>query len=155
VWTLFKGYDSSEGLETSRPLVINVQIPPKELFYFCFFFWGGNTPTAYDPRLAYTTATAKQDLSHICNLYNSSWQCQIPGIISKAAAATDTPAGYFKASIMNTKSYQVEIYLSSFINDTTFFKHEITFDTGMAMVRINISPKMSLLQRKLNLLQFC
>ena len=26
---------------------------------------------------AYTTATATQDLSHICDLYHSSWQCQI------------------------------------------------------------------------------
>ena len=27
--------------------------------------------------LAYTTATAMRDLSHICNLLHSLWQCQI------------------------------------------------------------------------------
>ena len=34
--------------------------------------------------LAYTTATAKQDLSHICNLYHSSWQQQILNPLSEA-----------------------------------------------------------------------
>ena len=34
--------------------------------------------------LAYTTATTMQDLSHICNLCHSSWQCQILGPLSEA-----------------------------------------------------------------------
>ena len=34
--------------------------------------------------VAYTTATATQDLSHICNLHRSSWQCWIPNTLSKA-----------------------------------------------------------------------
>ena len=33
---------------------------------------------------AFATATAVQDLSHICNLYHSSWQYQILNPLSKA-----------------------------------------------------------------------
>ena len=33
---------------------------------------------------AYARATATQDLSHICNLNHSSWQCQIPDPMNKA-----------------------------------------------------------------------
>ena len=32
----------------------------------------------------YTTATATKDLSHICDLHHSSWQHQIPDLLSKA-----------------------------------------------------------------------
>ena len=38
--------------------------------------------------LAYTTATAMQHLSHICNLYHSSQQHQIPNPLSKARDQT-------------------------------------------------------------------
>ena len=38
--------------------------------------------------LAYTTATATRDLSHICNLYRSSWQCQISDPLSEARDQT-------------------------------------------------------------------
>ena len=34
--------------------------------------------------LAYTTATAMQDLSRVCNLHHSSQQCQILNPLSKA-----------------------------------------------------------------------
>ena len=34
--------------------------------------------------LAYTTATATQDLSHTCHEYQSSWQCWIPHPLSEA-----------------------------------------------------------------------
>ena len=34
--------------------------------------------------LAYATATATQDPSHICDLHHSSWQCQIVNPLSKA-----------------------------------------------------------------------
>ena len=32
--------------------------------------------------LAYTTAIAMQDLSHICDLHHSSWQCWILNLLS-------------------------------------------------------------------------
>ena len=38
--------------------------------------------------LAYTTATAMSELSHVCNLYHSSWQCWILNPLSKAKDAT-------------------------------------------------------------------
>ena len=34
--------------------------------------------------LAYSTATAMQDLSHICDLHHSSWQSRIPNPLSEA-----------------------------------------------------------------------
>ena len=37
---------------------------------------------------AYTTATATQDLSCICDLHHSSWQCQILNSLSKARDGT-------------------------------------------------------------------
>ena len=38
--------------------------------------------------LAYTTATAMQDLSLVCKLYHGSWQCQIPYSLIEARAGT-------------------------------------------------------------------
>ena len=38
--------------------------------------------------LAYTTATATQDPSHVCNLYHSFWQRQIPDPLSEARGQT-------------------------------------------------------------------
>ena len=38
--------------------------------------------------LAYTTATATQDLSHVCDLYHSSRQCRILNSLSKARDGT-------------------------------------------------------------------
>ena len=38
--------------------------------------------------LAYTTATATRDMSHICNLYHSSQQCWILNPLSKARDQT-------------------------------------------------------------------
>ena len=38
--------------------------------------------------LTYATATAMQDLSYVCDLYYSSWQCQIPNLLSKARDLT-------------------------------------------------------------------
>ena len=37
---------------------------------------------------AYATATATQDLSHICDLHHSSWQCQILNPLSQARDRT-------------------------------------------------------------------
>ena len=38
--------------------------------------------------LAYTTATATQDLSHVCDLHRSSWQHQILNPLSEARDQT-------------------------------------------------------------------
>ena len=38
--------------------------------------------------LAYTTPTAMQDLSHICDLHHSSWQCQIPNPLARDQTAS-------------------------------------------------------------------
>ena len=37
---------------------------------------------------AYTTATATQDPSHVCDLHHSSWQCQIFNSLSEARDPT-------------------------------------------------------------------
>ena len=39
-------------------------------------------------RLAYTTATPTQYLSHVCSLHHSLWQCQIPNLLSEAKDGT-------------------------------------------------------------------
>ena len=43
---------------------------------------------------AYTTATATQDLSLVCNLHHSPWQCQILNPLSEARGHTPQPHGY-------------------------------------------------------------
>ena len=40
--------------------------------------------------LAYTTATATGDLSRVCELHHSSWQCQIPDPLSESKDQTHT-----------------------------------------------------------------
>ena len=69
---------------------------PVFLIYFCFvlFCFLGPHPRHMEvPRLgvklepqllAYTTATATQDPSHVCDLYHSSEQCWILNPLSKA-----------------------------------------------------------------------
>ena len=72
-------------------------------FFFFFFFFSflslGLYPWHMDDLsrlrveselqlLAYTTATARWDPSHICNLYHSSWQCRILNPLSEARAWT-------------------------------------------------------------------
>ena len=61
--------------------------------HFFFFFLGPNPRHMEIPRpwiepelklLAYTTATATQDLSHVCNLQHRSLQRQIPEPLSEA-----------------------------------------------------------------------
>ena len=63
------------------------------LFFIFFFFLGPHPRHIEFPRLgveselqllAYTTATATQDLSSVCDLYHSSLQCQIFNILSEA-----------------------------------------------------------------------
>ena len=56
--------------------------------------------------LAYATPTATQDLSHICNLNHSSWQCQIPDPMNKARDQAhiliDTSQIRFHCAMMGT-----------------------------------------------------
>ena len=63
------------------------------------FFWGGlfrAAPAAYGGSrargpiraAAYTTATARSDLSCICDPHSSSWQCRILNPLSKASDQT-------------------------------------------------------------------
>ena len=65
--------------------------------FYSFVFFGPYPQHMGVPRLgveseskllAYTTATATPDLSHVCNLYHSSWQCQIPNPLSEARDQT-------------------------------------------------------------------
>ena len=63
-----------------------------------FFFLFRDTPTVYGDSQArgqirasaagLATATATQDLSHVCDLHYSSWQCQILNPLSKARDQT-------------------------------------------------------------------
>ena len=64
---------------------------------FFFFFLGLNMRHMEVPRLgiqselqlpAYTTATAKWDLSHVCNRHHSSWQPQILNPLREAEDRT-------------------------------------------------------------------
>lgn len=68
-------------------------------FLFGWFFWLSRArPEAYGSSqargqigvlgVAYTTATAMPDLSHVCNLHYSSWQCQILNPLSEAKDQT-------------------------------------------------------------------
>ena len=56
--------------------------------------------------LAYATATAMPDPSHICDLYHSSWQCQILYPLNKAGDQTpilmDTSQIHFHCVTMGT-----------------------------------------------------
>ena len=61
--------------------------------YFCFFFLGPHQHHTEVPGLgvelelqllAYTTATAMRDMSHICDLHHSSRQCWIFHLLSEA-----------------------------------------------------------------------
>ena len=67
-----------------------------ELFFF-FVFLGPHLRQMEVPRLgvemelqllAYATVTAMQDLSHVCDLYHSSWQCQILNLLTESRAQT-------------------------------------------------------------------
>ena len=78
------------SLETSR-----ASLPI--FFFFGFYFLGPQVWHMEVPKigvksklqlLAYATATAMWDLSHVCDLHHSSWQCRIPHALSKARDQT-------------------------------------------------------------------
>ena len=97
----------SEGTTATNPLISNF-LPPEpqdnkillEFFFreggwvlFCFCFLRLHLQRMDFPRLgveselplpAYSTATASPDLSHVCDLHHSSWQCWIPKPLIKA-----------------------------------------------------------------------
>ena len=64
------------------------------MYIFCLFDFSRATPTYMEvPRLgvesepwlpAYTRATAMLDLSRVCNLHHSLWQCRILNPLSEA-----------------------------------------------------------------------
>ena len=67
--------------------------PEVEFFFFFALFLGPHSRHVEVPRLgveselqllAYTTATATWDPSHVCNLDHSSWQCQTLNQLSEA-----------------------------------------------------------------------
>ena len=57
----------------------------------------------------YTTATATQDLSQVCNLHHSSQQCRIPNPLSKTRVGTCNPVVpsriYFRCATMGTPRF--------------------------------------------------
>ena len=66
-------------------------------FFFCLFFLGPHLRHMEAPRLgvqselqlpAYSTATATQDLSRVCDLHNSSWQRWILNPLSEVRGRT-------------------------------------------------------------------
>ena len=68
-------------------------------FVYIFFFLGLHLWHMEVPRLGvdselqlltYTTATAMRDLSHVCDLYHSSRQCQILNPLSRARNQTSS-----------------------------------------------------------------
>ena len=65
----------------------------------------------------YTTAIAMHDLSYVCNLYHSSWQCLIPNPLSKARDQThilkDSSQIHFCCAMKGTPTIQI---LSSFLS---------------------------------------
>ena len=77
-------------------------------FFFAFFFFLGPHPWHVEvPRLgnelelqlpAYTSATATQDQSRICDLHHSSWQNQILNPLSKGPAASWFLVGFVAAA---------------------------------------------------------
>ena len=58
--------------------------------------------------LAYTTAAATWDLSHVCDLHHNSWQCWIPDPLSEARGGAqilmDTGRIHFHCTKMGTPS---------------------------------------------------
>ena len=77
---------------------IHISIPFQILFFFFFSFflsfrglhlWHMEVPRLeVKLELAYTTATATQDLSCIFDLHHKSWQCRILNPLSKARDQT-------------------------------------------------------------------
>ena len=73
--------------------------------------------------LAYTTATAMQDPSHICDLHHRSWQHRILNPLSKAwdwtLVLTDTSWTHFGCTTMGTsRSYFYANIVSAILNAT-------------------------------------
>ena len=86
--------------------------------FFSFFFLGPAVEHMEVPRLgveselqlpAYTTATARRDPSHICELHHSSWQCWILDPMSKArnrtCILTDTSQILFHCTLRELLSF--------------------------------------------------
>ena len=89
------------------------------LYIYIYFLFCMATPAVYKvPRLGakselqlpgFATATAKPDLSFICNLHHSTWQCQILNTLSEAKDRTpilmDTSWVHYCWPTMGTPRY--------------------------------------------------
>ena len=64
---------------------------------------------------AYSTATAKQNLSRVCDLHHSSWECRIPNPLSEARDGTrilmDTSLILFCCATMATPAVITRVSL--------------------------------------------
>ena len=98
------------------------------LFFFFFLWsnphhievpWLGVTLALYLP--AYVTATAMPDLSHVCDLHHSSWQCWILSPLSKVRDQTcvlmDTSQICFQWAIDRNSDICIFLY-ENYIPDT-------------------------------------
>ena len=112
---------TSKSLHWAPGWCINCKIDGWSNFFF--FLFRLNLQHKEVPRLgvklepkllAYATATAMQDPSHICDLHNSSEQCQIPDPLSKTRDQTlilmDTSWIHFCSTTMGTSDGQI-LYL--------------------------------------------
>ena len=99
LWRCLTVLDSSNFHVSFRiSLCISVKTPAGILFYFVFFWLFRATSQHMDvPRLgvelelqllAYATATATWDLSHVCDLHHSSQQCWILNPLSEVRDRT-------------------------------------------------------------------
>ena len=89
------------------------------ILFICFFFLGAHLCQVEVPSLAvklkiqspaYTTATARRDLSRVCNRHHSSWQCWILNPLTEARGQTcilrDASQICFRSATMGTPIYQ-------------------------------------------------
>ena len=132
--------DLSHSSDNARPLTCWTT---GELlaYIFLFCFLGLHLQHMEDPRLAFelelqlsafTTATAMPNLSHVCQLYHSSWQCQILNPLSKVRdqihILMNTILVPFHWAIMGTLQF-------------TFLRYKIWLSCGMEVKSIVYSNK--------------
>ena len=114
------------------------------LWRVCLVFLGPHLWHMKVPRLgvklelwlpAYTTATAMQDLSCICDLHHSSWQHQILSLLSKARDWTGilmdtTQVHYHWATMGILRSFLLFCFLCVFVVFVLYF---IYFHSGCTL----------------------
>ena len=117
--TLQNIYPKERVIQSRRDLCLRILITGLFFFFFFFFFFQGRTQGIRKfpgqgvkselQLLAYATATAMQDPSHVCDLHHRSWQHQISIPWSKARDGThivmDTSWVRFCCVTMRTLDY--------------------------------------------------